>query len=59
LEAFALVDQKLINKKEQIPTPSHPKNNTTNDEDCISITIKHVNSDKNPINLDKRGSVDI
>jgi hypothetical protein len=46
LFACILVLQKLINKKEQSPTPSHPKNNTKKLEEHTSAIIKKVNNDK-------------
>jgi hypothetical protein len=46
LQANDLSDQKLINKKEQIPTPSHPNKNNIKLEAVVKITIKNVNNDK-------------
>jgi hypothetical protein len=40
------VYQKLINIKEQIPTPSQPKNNCTKFPALTKINIKKVNKDK-------------
>lgn len=45
LFACIRVYQKLINKKEQIPTPSHPKNNCNKFPALTKINIKKVNSD--------------
>ena len=59
LLACILVYQKLINKYEQIPTPSQPKNNNNKLSEVIKKAIKKVNSDKVPINLIKCGSFDI
>ncbi len=41
-EAGILVDQKLINKKEHIPTPSQPNSKTHKFEDVTRTTIKNV-----------------
>jgi len=43
---FALirVNQKLINKYEHKPTPSHPKNNTKKFPELTNIIIKKVNN---------------
>lgn len=46
LFASLLVYQKLINKYEQIPTPSHPKNNCKKLEEKIKINIKKINKIK-------------
>ena len=43
--------QKLINKKEHKPTPSHPKNNIKKLEESTKTIIKKVNKDKKDINL--------
>ena len=56
LFACILVYQKLINKYEHNPTPSHPKNNITKLSPVIKINIKNVNNDKNDINLGRCGS---
>lgn len=45
LLAFVRVNQKLINKYEQIPTPSHPKNKTKKLLDNTRINIKRLNKD--------------
>jgi hypothetical protein len=46
LFAWILVFQKLINKNEHKPTPSHPKNKTKKFEDETSININIVNKVK-------------
>jgi len=46
LFAWSLVLQKLINKKEHKPTPSHPKNKVIKLEDNTKIHIKKVNKVK-------------
>lgn len=46
LFACIRVNQKLINKYEQIPTPSHPKNNWTRLSPVTRINMKNVNKDK-------------
>ncbi|MPN53668.1 hypothetical protein SDC9_201332 [bioreactor metagenome] len=53
LDLFAptLVYQKLINKYEQIPTPSQPINNCIKLLAVTRISIKKVNNDKYDINL--------
>jgi hypothetical protein len=45
--------QKLINKKEQIPTPSHPKNNIIKLDETTKIHIKKVNKLKKLINFEE------
>lgn len=49
--ADILVCQKLINKKEQIPMPSQPKNKTIKLSPVIKINIKKVNRDNREKNL--------
>lgn len=44
-DAEIRVDQKLISKNEQIPTPSQPNNNTQRLEEVTSISIKNVNKE--------------
>lgn len=51
--AEILVCQKLINKKEQTPIPSQPKNKTKKLSAVISINIKKVKSESNEKNLIK------
>jgi len=46
LLACILVNQKLINKYEQKPTPSHPTTITTKLLAVTKINIKKVNNDK-------------
>jgi hypothetical protein len=46
LQANNLSDQKLINKNEHIPTPSHPSKNNNKFEAVVKIIIKRVNRDK-------------
>jgi len=46
LPAEIRVYQKLINKYEHKPTPSHPINNCKKLFDVININIKNVNKDK-------------
>jgi hypothetical protein len=46
LFAAILVYQKLTNKYEQKPTPSHPKNNCKKLPAVTKINIKKVNKDK-------------
>ena len=46
LFACNLVNQKLINRYEQRPTPSQPKNNCKKLSAVTSINIKKVNKDK-------------
>jgi len=53
LFAWTLVLQKLINKKEHKPTPSHPKNNIIKLDETTRIHIKKVNNDKNDINFEE------
>jgi len=53
------VFQKLINKKEHKPTPSHPKNNIIKLEETTSIVIKNVNKVRYDINFDEFKSSDI
>jgi len=45
--------QKLINKKEHKPIPSHPINKTIKLEALTNISIKKVKSDNNEINFNK------
>lgn len=45
LEASNLLCQKLINKKEQIPIPSQPKNKTKKLSLTTKKNIKNVNKD--------------
>jgi hypothetical protein len=56
LLAWKRVFQKLINKNEANPIPSHPKNITTKLSALTSINIKAVNNDKYDINRAKCGS---
>jgi hypothetical protein len=56
LFACNLVNQKLINKYEHNPTPSHPINNCNILSDVTNINIKNVNNDKYDINLGTCGS---
>ena len=51
------VNQKLINKYEHKPTPSHPRNNCIKLSLVTKINIKNVNNDKYDINLGRCGSV--
>jgi len=51
LVAWTLDFQKLINKKEHKPTPSHPKNSITKLEDKTKTIIKKVNKEIKDINL--------
>ena len=43
--------QNPINKYEQRPTPSHPKNNCKKLSETTRTNIEKVNNDKNDINL--------
>lgn len=45
-KAKILVYQKLIKRKEQTPTPSHPTNNCKKLSAVTKINIKNVNNDK-------------
>jgi hypothetical protein len=45
--------QKLINKNEHNPTPSHPKKSIIKLEDKTSMHIKNVNKVKKLINFDE------
>jgi hypothetical protein len=56
LFAWTLVNQKLINKNEQTPTPSHPKNIWIRLSAVTNINIKKVNKDKYETKRDKCGS---
>ncbi len=56
LLACILVYQKLINKYEHSPTPSHPTNNCSKLSAVTKININHVNNDKYDINRAKCGS---
>jgi len=56
LLAWTLVNQKLISKKEQIPTPSHPKNRIKALFAVTKTIIKKVNKDRYAINLGTCGS---
>jgi hypothetical protein len=56
LFACIRVDQKLINKYEHNPTPSHPKNNIKKLSPSTNTFIQHVNNDKYEINLGICGS---
>ena len=51
LVACILDFQKLINKKEHKPTPSHPKNSITKLDDNTKTIIKKVNNEIKDINL--------
>lgn len=44
--ALILVNQKPISKKEQTPTPSHPRKRTSRLSELTSNNIKNVKSDK-------------
>src|SRR6185312_3027573 len=59
LLAWIRVNQKLINKYEQSPTPSHPTNICNKLFAVTKINIKNVNNDKYDINRGKCGSCDI
>ena len=52
-------DQKLINKYEDNPTPSQPKNNWIKLPEVNKITIKKVNKDKYDRNFINHGSSNI
>ena len=54
--ACILVNQKLINKYEETPTPSHPTNICKKLFAVTRISIKKVNKDKYDMNLGKCGS---
>jgi len=51
--------QKLINKYEHNPTPSHPTNICNKLSAVTKINIKKVKKDKYAMNLGKCGSCDI
>lgn len=46
-----LVPQNVINKNEQIPTPSHPINMVIKFDELTRITIKNENKYRKEINL--------
>jgi len=50
------VYQKLINKYELSPTPSHPKNKTNKLLAGTKTSIKNVNNERNDIKRVKKGS---
>lgn len=52
-------DQKFINKYDDNPTPSQPKNNCIKLPEVNKITIKKVNKDKYDKNFIKKGSSNI
>lgn len=58
-DAWILVCQKLINKKEAKPIPSQPKNITTKLSAVTKTSIKPVNNERYDINLIWWGSPSI
>jgi len=46
IQAFCRVDQKLISRKEQTPTPSQPRKNTIKLSAVTRISIKKVKSER-------------
>lgn len=59
LLAWILVNQKLINRYDDTPTPSQPTNICKKLFAVTKISIKKVNNDKYDINLGKWGSCSI
>ena len=59
LFACARVNQKLIKRYDETPTPSHPTNICKKLFDVTKTSMKKVNKDKYDINLGKCGSCSI